>query len=423
MRICGRSVVCLVWVFCVLAAALAPTGIGALAGLTGSGPDTPSMPSTWPGEMDSLATDSGCGKGRDRLTVCSKPCCQFASIQDAVNGAAEGDVIYLLDPIYRETGIVVRQSLTIKGLGPQSTAIQPPTTEIGESVFFIGGDRTVTIEDLTIRRGMSDSMGGAILSYGSLTVRNVNIYHNFALMGGGGIACVHAGQLEVINSFVHDNFVYRGDGTYFDGGGGILSGGPLTIVNSTISNNDASNRCAVSSRGQELATIINSTITGNTCMATGRGSIDGESMTLINNTITNNDGGVGGKFVFLQNNIIAGNSDVDCDRHTGWQSGGSNMFGEGMGCEQVADPSDLMVDPATVFTTVLGPLAGNGGPTPTHALLPHSPAVDAVAGECLDEDQRGVARPQDGDGDGVAICDIGSVEMAPRSKGPRSGWR
>jgi hypothetical protein len=52
----------------------------------------------------------------------------------------------------------------------------------------------------------------------------------------------------------------------------------------------------------------------------------------------------------------------------------------------------------------LGPLADNGGPTLTHALLQGSNAIDAAIGDCPPTDQRGVARPQ---GD---ACDIGAYE-------------
>jgi uncharacterized delta-60 repeat protein len=57
----------------------------------------------------------------------------------------------------------------------------------------------------------------------------------------------------------------------------------------------------------------------------------------------------------------------------------------------------------------LAPLADNGGLTPTMALLPSSPAVDAGDDSaCPPTDQRGVTRPQ-----GLA-CDIGAFELAPK---------
>lgn len=63
----------------------------------------------------------------------------------------------------------------------------------------------------------------------------------------------------------------------------------------------------------------------------------------------------------------------------------------------------------------LGPLASNGGPTQTHALLPpSSPAINAVplvdckdvSGAPVATDQRGVARPRPPGG----ACDIGAYE-------------
>src|SRR5262249_27748148 len=64
----------------------------------------------------------------------------------------------------------------------------------------------------------------------------------------------------------------------------------------------------------------------------------------------------------------------------------------------------------------IGPLQTNGGPTPTHALLPGSPAIDAGSsvgcrdnlGALLATDQRGFPRRVNGD-----PCDLGAFEAQP----------
>ena len=59
----------------------------------------------------------------------------------------------------------------------------------------------------------------------------------------------------------------------------------------------------------------------------------------------------------------------------------------------------------------LGPLAGNGGPTQTQALLTGSPAIDAADSAAPATDQRGVSRPQ-----GPA-SDIGAFEWRSVRRG------
>lgn len=77
---------------------------------------------------------------------------------------------------------------------------------------------------------------------------------------------------------------------------------------------------------------------------------------------------------------------------------GNNVFTDGT-CSPIT--SDKIVGDA-----LLGALAGNGGPTQTHALLAGSPAIDAGNNAvCAATDQRGVARD--------AACDVGAYEFVP----------
>ena len=60
----------------------------------------------------------------------------------------------------------------------------------------------------------------------------------------------------------------------------------------------------------------------------------------------------------------------------------------------------------------LGPLANNGGPTKTHALLAGSPAIDHGDNANLPPPTSAApaSRKKDGNGDGLAIVDIGAFE-------------
>jgi hypothetical protein len=74
----------------------------------------------------------------------------------------------------------------------------------------------------------------------------------------------------------------------------------------------------------------------------------------------------------------------------------------------MAGGSNLIGVPA-----LLGPLQSTLAPTAFHAPLTGSPLIDAGspdAAACPETDQLGNARPQDGNGDGIARCNIGAIE-------------
>jgi hypothetical protein len=97
-------------------------------------------------------------------------------------------------------------------------------------------------------------------------------------------------------------------------------------------------------------------------------------------------------------------------------SKGYNVDSDGS-CQLTAPTDRPGVDPQ------LGPLQDNGGATLTHALLPGSPAIDAIpwgtngCGTTLISDQRGQARPQPASG----ACDIGAYEVEVAGQ-PLSAW-
>lgn len=96
----------------------------------------------------------------------------------------------------------------------------------------------------------------------------------------------------------------------------------------------------------------------------------------------------------VRNSIIAGN---DAGQEGANIEGGVNLIGTNL----------VDVDP------LLGPLADNGGPTLTHSPSPGSPAIDSGDNaNAAATDQRGSVRVLDGDSNGSATIDIGSVEFS-----------
>jgi hypothetical protein len=195
--------------------------------------------------------------------------------------------------------------------------------------------------------------GGGIAGGGTMT--NSTITGNYAGLDGGGIS----GGGTIINCTISNNSA--GGGTnYLPGTGGGISGGG-TITNCTISGNSVfGDPFKGAGLGGGLyavgiATISNSTLSGNYIAYGFGGGIYNRATLEIGNTILNR--GVFGENVFNNGGTITSTGYNLSD-----DDGGGYLNG----------PGDLInMDP------LLGPLQDNGGPTQTHVLLPGSPAVDA----------------------------------------------
>lgn len=335
-------------------------------------------------------------------------------------------------------------NLTILGPGPEVLTVQ------AGGAFRIfetsSGSDTINISGLTLRGGApAAGPGGAIflqatdtLNLGDCVVTGNQVANN----DGGGI--FSRGTLNVDGCVITDNHVSSGVGR----GGGIASEGDLTLRNSLISGNTAANP---SEDGGGIAVVdgsflmVNSTVSGNS--ATNGGGIFFTALSpplnakILSSTITANqalDSEGGGIAVSsgnpanvvleIQNTLIAGNSAAlegnDCSDDDGLSgtitSLGYNLLGDEDQCAgEFNAAGDQVGTTAALLNPLLGPLAGNGGPTFTHRLLAGSPAVDAgdpsgcrdENGALLNLDQRGFSRTGDGDGDGLARCDIGAFEV------------
>ena len=289
-----------------------------------------------------------------------------------------------------------------------------------DRVFIINAGTTASINYLTITKGFGWQLAGGVLNNGSLTLDHSTVSGNVMAtdagdfwQGGGGIYNGDGATLNLIDSTVSNNQAGWS-------GGGVYSFFNTTtdIVRSTISAN-VSNDVGGAIRSLGNMTITNSTISGNTATGWHGGAIfqtDGD-ITITNTTIANNIapngapstlfiGQFGGGFVptlTLTNTIITGNQWYACEKFASGTtgnvvSGGHNLIQDDS-CNPVA--SDQIV-----WDAMIDPLADNGGPTLTHALLTGSTARDAADdAACPATDQRGVTRPQG------SHCDAGAFEL------------
>lgn len=274
-------------------------------------------------------------------------------------------------------------------------------------IFHIQDSGTLELHNITLTGGFAKhASGGAILNDGgSLTINHSLISGNGA-DGGGGLKST--GPLHIIDSTFTQNTGYH------EGGAILISGGVVTIEKSLFQENRSSWGGAISNdqNGGNIS-IINSTFSGNTVGFVGGyfagGAVSNESLTTITastfagNATTAGEGNNGADAIlnmgwghlFLYNSIVVDPANASlCD---GSFDGTDGVLAGDGSCG------------ANIVTTdpVIEPLADNGGPTLTHALLRDAAAVNRGVNErCPATDQRGVTRPVG------PHCDLGAYELA-----------
>ncbi|WP_148073220.1 choice-of-anchor Q domain-containing protein [Bythopirellula goksoeyrii] len=260
-------------------------------------------------------------------------------------------------------------------------------------------DNQATIVDSNISGNViygSEGWGGGLFVTGVADIATSTISHNesrgFQSVGGGIFS---EAQTTITRSLVYANAIYGDDGF----GGGIFHNLPLTLDNSTVSGNLAggSSEAGGGIFSNANLTLRQSTITNNRASFLVGGVWNQEHATILEGSIVaDNTAHSVEKDMFQFNGSIQANYSL-IGNSTGSTLGGNSGIG-----------NLLNVSP------LLGPLADNGGPTKTHALLPGSPAIDAgdpsVQFDPDSFDQRGLARVADGDPPESLVIDIGAYE-------------
>ncbi len=374
-------------------------------------------------------------------------------------------IFHIAAPINVEVSYLLLEKAGVSGVSKNGGAI-------------LNDEGSVSLFGLTFRENRA-GYGAAVFNAGTMTVRGSLLRENQSYEAGAifnagtidisdsvfelnrfvdGSAIFNEGELLLVRSRVTDNGVEDGaiatsagstttiiDSTIARNGGedpgGIGNRGDMTILRSTISENIGDEGGILNHDSGSLR-IINSTISANVSSEWTGGIVNLGTLWLIHSTVTANQapdfsftiGGIfNGGTAFIQSSIIAGNFDLfsggdffapDCLGT--FTSLGYNIIGD-LGIPRGVDrctgfdhPTDIVGPTDMPVEPLLGPLADNGGFTFTHALLPESPAIDAIPNrDCkfdddgdpatndrpLKTDQRLMPRRKGG------TCDIGAYEF------------
>ncbi len=254
-------------------------------------------------------------------------------------------------------------------------------------IFTVASGVNVAMRNVTLAHGFSPVTGGAIRNEGNLALENCSFAFNVASAPGSSGTSGSGGAIQNYGDLRISGCTFRGNRASLTGSAIAHNFSPtptgrLNVTNCTFAEN-------ISDSGSTLAAA---------------GPIVGISNVLVHCTIAGNTGlGLSGAWT-VYNSIIADNSGSGCLGPV--TDAGHNLSADGS-CGFTHPASRANTDP------LLGPLAANGGPTLTRALLVGSPATDAAnpaTGPTID--QRGFPRPY-----GIGP-DIGAFETTLISQVP-----
>jgi len=257
-----------------------------------------------------------------------------------------------------------------------------PTITVGVTITGPGAD-VLTIDGQNQNGIFSVAAGGA------LNLSGVTLAHGSAAQGGA---------IQNLGGTVDLTDCTLSDSTATTVGGGLFNTGTSWLTDCTLSGNSAGQFGGGLYNGKGTVTLTDCTVSGNTALSSAGLDLYGGTNSLVACTVSGNTGTgtasfdvagiyVAGVSTTINDTIVSGNtgpagaSDLG---GSGTATGSNNLIGTG----SVTGSNNQL----GVTHPNLGPLAWNGGPTQTMALLPGSPAIGAgsITAEVYGDDQRGL---------------------------------
>ncbi len=253
------------------------------------------------GTFSAAVLSSGTASAAITSVPCTGPSGGEAGLKSAINAAnsSGGGIInlaagctYTLTAVANDpsTGLPeITSKIIING---SNTTITRSAVAPDFRILLVDVSGNLALNNLSITNGKLDSSwGGGIRNNGTLTLSNTTVSDNTASDSGGGIASVGVGvaSLSIINSRVSDNSASND--------GGIMNFSSMTIANSQISGNTTtSGGAGLQNQPGGKAQITSSQITDNTAGGFG-GGIDNScaaSMTVTSSRVSGNTAARGG---------------------------------------------------------------------------------------------------------------------------------
>jgi hypothetical protein len=350
----------------------------------------------------------------DNDGLCGVDDCTLADAVHAANENPDASIISFAPGLSgtitnsRAAGMPLRSEITIAGPGARLLTVSGGNTA---RLFNVNTSGFVSLRRLTLAQGRAGgatfpgNCGGAIFAAGGVVglsdcaiVGNTSAVHGGAIYNSGidGFATLFASECTFSK-----NVASASGGAVFNAG--YNGQATVSLLNATLDGNEAKQIGGAiyndgTVNGKAHVSLKNCTLNGNSAAAQAGGIYNdafnpdstGTASVTLANTILNR-GASGANLVNERGTMVSEGHNLSSDAAGGLAGSAPAGFLNATNDRRNTDPR-------------LAPLANNGGPTDTIALLSDSPAIDAANDSTAPStDQRGFKR--------VGVSDIGAFEF------------